>query len=102
MPLPFHKAQNLIASLLICIKEILSFKTKSERLNQMSSLFQKINLHSNYIDSKSISTTTLKISFINTLFRGYTLCKAIHVQRNDTCPTVIPRNCACVKQVLIG
>ena len=23
-------------------------------------------------------------------------------QRNDTCPTVIPRICACVKQVLIG
>ena len=31
-----------------------------------------------------------------------TLCKAIHIQRNDTCPTVIPRICACVKQVLIG
>ena len=30
-----------------------------------------------------------------------TICKAIHVQRNDTCPTVIPRICACVKQVLI-
>ena len=30
------------------------------------------------------------------------LCKAIHIQRNDTCPTVILRNCACVKQVLIG
>ena len=26
----------------------------------------------------------------------------IHVQRNDTCPTVIPRNSACVKHVLIG
>ena len=31
-----------------------------------------------------------------------TLCKAIHVQQNDTCPTVTLRNCACVKQVLIG
>ena len=31
-----------------------------------------------------------------------TICKAIHVQWNDTCPTVIPRNCACVKPVLIG
>ena len=27
---------------------------------------------------------------------------SLHVQRNDTCPRVIPRNCACVKQVLIG
>ena len=25
-----------------------------------------------------------------------------HVQQNDTCPTVIPENCAGVKQVLIG
>ena len=31
-----------------------------------------------------------------------TLCKAIHILQNDTCPTVIPQNCACVKQVLIG
>ena len=30
------------------------------------------------------------------------LCKAMHVQRNDTCPTVIPRICARVKQILIG
>ena len=36
------------------------------------------------------------------LWRNITLCKAKHVQLNDTCPTVIPRNCACVKQVLIG
>ena len=26
----------------------------------------------------------------------------MHVQRNDTCPTVIPRICARVKQILIG
>ena len=31
-----------------------------------------------------------------------TLCKEIHVQRNDSCPTVILPNCACVKQVLSG
>ena len=31
-----------------------------------------------------------------------TLCKAIHVQWNDTCPTVIPRICVCIKQVLLG
>ena len=29
------------------------------------------------------------------------LCNAMHVQRNDTCPAVIPRIFACVKQVLI-
>ena len=31
-----------------------------------------------------------------------TLCKVIHVQQNDTCPMIIPQNCACVQQVLIG
>ena len=31
-----------------------------------------------------------------------TLCKTKHVQRNDTCPTVISRICAYVKQVLTG
>ena len=34
--------------------------------------------------------------------RAFKLCKAIHDRRNDTCPTIIPRNCACVKEVLIG
>ena len=34
-------------------------------------------------------------------YHGNTLYKAIHVERNDTCPTVIPRICTCVK-VLIG
>ena len=29
-------------------------------------------------------------------------CKAIHNQRNDTYPTVIPQICACISQVLIG
>ena len=32
----------------------------------------------------------------------YTLCKAIHVQQNDTCPIVISRICVRIKQVLIG
>ena len=31
----------------------------------------------------------------------FTLCKAIHVQWNDTWPAVILQNCTCVKQVLI-
>ena len=31
---------------------------------------------------------------------GHTLCMVIHVQRNDTCPTVISRNCVRVEQVL--
>ena len=31
----------------------------------------------------------------------YTLWRAIHVQQIDTCPTVILRNCVCIKQVLI-
>ena len=36
------------------------------------------------------------------LLNQNTLRKAIHVQQNCTCPTVILQNCACVKQVLIG
>ena len=31
-----------------------------------------------------------------------TLCKATHVQRNDTYPTAFPRIRACVRQVLVG
>ena len=47
------------------------------------------------------SSTGVALTFILSL-RSYTLCKTIHVQWNDTCPTVIPRICMCIKQVLIG
>ena len=57
-----------------------------------------ISLHITFL---SISLFHSFISWQDVWVSISTLCKAIHVQRNDTCPTVIPRNCACVKQVMI-
>ena len=71
----------------------------SNHIISMTSLY----VHMNCVGlSSCICIYSTDFLFLKPWGCACTLCKAIHVQRNNTCQTVIPRNCTCVKQVLIG